>query len=59
MGVANINPSVLLADSCLNIFELHILNYFECLEKSYIKHQSGKNICSDLYEPTRINSKLL
>lgn len=59
MGVLNINPSLLLADSCLNIFELHILNYFECLEKCYIKYQNEKNICSNLYEPTHISSKLL
>lgn len=44
MGVVNKKASVLLADSCLNTFELHMLNYLECLEKSYVKYQNGKNI---------------
>lgn len=59
MSEENIKPFVLLEDSCLNIFELQNLNYFEFLEKGYIKHQNGKNTCSNLYEPTHINSKLL
>ena len=59
MDAENINPSSLLADSCLNIFELHILNYFECLEKCYIKYQNEKRICSNLYESAYINIDLL
>ena len=57
MGVANINPSLVLADSCLNIFELYILKYFECLEKCYIKYGDGRNICCNLSEMAHINTK--
>lgn len=57
MGVVNIN-SLLLGDSCLNVFELHILNYSACLEMCCIRNQNGKNICSDLYDPAHINRKL-
>lgn len=55
----NIKPTFLLADSCLNIFELHILNYFGCLGECYVKCQNGRNICSNLCEPVHINRKVI